>query len=538
MASEKPETPAPQVAQSTGELERLREQAMWESLSASEKVDPDFVEDSFDPSLMDATETKICPNCGSVNRARARVCVGCGANLQGVGKDDAQPEHELHVGLSRKKEDKGLDALIDKFKEFWAPVIAVLVIIITLCAGVSAIFLVRGVYKPNSGDEGTGETEQVYIPVQDGGVPGEGQAGQGVSDASFTNAGLHSNMSAIVNGGYVCYGDATHIYYSVPTNLSDWSTYQIVCADRVGNNIQDIYTGPHDTRTINHLCMLENYLVFSQVTTNGSSVMAVRVDGSEKIELDTCDTYTLCQVDNGWVYYLKNGSIWRCDIKGENKTELAYIGSANNWRVWGEKVYFYASDSAYLIYEADLDGDRQEVIYYPSDNHAIKNAYPVADRRLVVFETDWSGTDGNVVYVNLDAEEPADESYSEGEEDENASEEVVQEVPKRTLVSGLEIKRVCSDDEGIYYTVQGPGTTYRIGYVGFDGRAIGPEREIDNKGEVRYNCVLPEVNTLYYGVVTDTLECTFHGMDGIHGPVASIGEPFLVMLGRNLEGQA
>ena len=549
---DEPEIVVQEAVEEPSEEASAREKSMWEILSASEEVDPDFVEDSFDPSLLDATDTRTCPRCGSVNLSDARVCAGCGADLESADEeDDALQGYEFHIGLKRRKSKKGLDSLVDKFKEFWAPVIAVLVIFITLSAGVAAVFLVKGVYAPNSGDAKTTETEQVYVPVKEGETSGDVQADQGVGVASVEGGpsigvGFSSNLSSIVNGGYVCYGDANNIYYSLPTNASDWSTAEIVCADRAGNNIRDVYKGPGSTRTINHLSIVENYLVFSQVTISGSSVMAVRVDGSEVTELDTCDTYTLCQVDNGWVYYLKNGSLWRCDIKGDNKSELAYIGNANNWRVWGDKIYFYASDSAYLIYEADLYGDNQRVVYYPTDNHAIKNAYPVAEGRLVVFESDWSGSDGNVVYLNLNAEEPQDQSFEQTEDEgdgEGANvtqtgEEVVEEVPKRMLVTGLEVKRVCSDDAGIYYTVKGPDTTYRVGYVGYDGRAIGPEREIDDGGEVRYNCVLPEVNTLYYGVVTDTLICTFHGMDGIHGPVASIGEPFLVMAGRDLEGQA
>lgn len=316
------------------------------------------------------------------------------------------------------------------------------------------------------------------------------EVGTSVADPPAVYAGASSNIGTLVNGGHMGCDEEGHVYFAVPEDGTYWKTHSIVRTNADGGGEVEVYSAPATTEVLYHITAVENRVVFNQVIEGNSAVVSAQADGSSAQTLDSCDDWSLCQVDNGWVYYLRGGMLRRCDLDGNERGDLVPVDAETLWRIDGERMYTFPENGARSILLTNLDGSQKKEVFAASSGRIIRNAYPVSGAKLLVLEVDESG-EGDCQVFLVDVESGS----------------------ITTIASGSDILRMCSDDSGVYLTSQIGDGVYRIRSVGFDGRPLGLDKEVDDGGEVRYVNVMASLGRLYYGVIQSDLSCMIRGMD-------------------------
>jgi len=312
-------------------------------------------------------------------------------------------------------------------------------------------------------------------------------------------AGVSSNIGSLVNGGHMGCDEVGHLYFAVPEDGTYWKTRSIVRTDADGGGVVEVYSAPATTEVLYHITAVENRVVFNQVIEGNSTVVSAQADGGGVQTLDSCDDWSLCQVDNGWVYYLKGGQLCRCDLDGNERGILMSMTDGMLWRIDGGRVYTFPENGARSITLTDLGGFRGDDVFTASPGRIIRNAYPVSEAKLLVLEVDESGEGDCQVYL-VDV----------------ATNTIA------TIAYDIDILRICNDDNGVYLTSKIGDGVYRIRSVGFDGRPRGLDTEINDDSEVRYTNAMQGLDRLYYGVIHSDLSCMIQGLDVNTGETWSV----------------
>jgi hypothetical protein len=293
-----------------------------------------------------------------------------------------------------------------------------------------------------------------------------------------------SVMGNLINGGHMAMGEDGYVYYANPVDGTDWDTRSIVRALPDGSGKTTVYTGPSSTKNLYHISVIGDRVVFNQVIENNSTVVTVRTDGGDKIVLDSCDDWSLCQVDDGWVYYLKSGRICRCDLLGRTRSTMASVGSNTHWRVAGVRLFTFSKNGAREIYCSDLNSSNRTTVYTAANGYEIRNAFPIDSSSLLVWEAPSSGEGTRLTKVDAAGSNP-----------------------KAFWTSGETIERVCTYNQGVVITKVNSGA-YSVATIAFDTGEIGIDEVVSRGTQTRYTCFLKD--RIYYGNISDddALECS------------------------------
>lgn len=295
-----------------------------------------------------------------------------------------------------------------------------------------------------------------------------------VEDEPHSLDGVSYPVGNLINGGHMASDSSENVYYANPIDGTDWDTNSLVRCNSKGEDRTTIYTAPSSTKNLYHINAVGDRLVFNQVIENNSTVECIGSDGSGHKTLASCDDWSLCQVDDGWVYYLKSGKLNRCDVDGGQSKTLANVGSKRLWRVCGKCLFTFDEEGASAIYKSNLDGTDRTKAYTSKSGYSVKNVIPLSADSLCVWE---KGSSMRIVLVDLTSGN------------------------SKTLYSGNDIERFCTYDDGIIVTTK-EGDGYHIYFVGYDGG--DPVNYNPGKNQVRYTC---QVNQgICYGVSTDSMQ--------------------------------
>jgi hypothetical protein len=354
---------------------------------------------------------------------------------------------------------------------------------------IAAAVLVPRVIAGGAGGAGEGSAASAGAPAA-----GEGDAVSQGSKDDPAAAGANADKDAgkgfstagnLVNGGHMALGADGMLYVGSPVDGTDWDTRSIVRCKPDGTGSSVVYTAPASVKNVYHINVAGDLLVFNQVAEGASSVVAVGTDGRGSRTLDSCDDWSLCQVEGSWVYYLKSGSVCRCDVSGGSRATYANVGGSTYWRVSGEKLITFADKDATSVRISALDGSNAKDAYRAPGGFTIRNAFPLDSTSMVVWEQ--GSSESRVKLVGM----------ADGRE--------------RTLWTGADdVQRVSAYDGGVILTKRGASAVYTI-----EARsAAGGESvfsSVAHPGEqVRYTSYLD--GRVYFGLVSGDLQCSVHSM--------------------------
>ncbi|MDO4536605.1 MAG: DUF5050 domain-containing protein [Coriobacteriales bacterium] len=299
------------------------------------------------------------------------------------------------------------------------------------------------------------------------------------------------NVGNLVNGGHMGMDTDGHLYYAEPVDGTDWDTKSIARCESDGSNRSVIYRGAANSVNLYHINAAAGRLFFNEQTDSGSTVVSVKFDGGDVRTLDACDDWSLCQVDGGWVYYIKGGVLCRCDATGGKREELAQVGSEPSWRVAGNKLFTFVQDSGTDVYMSDISGASRKSVYAPSSGFTVRNSFPIGEDTLMVLEKD-SANNSHVVKVDLKTG-------------------VANSIHEET--GEWNVQRMCACDEGIVITSAGSGGAYSIDLIDAKGSTRTLFVSQNGEGEVRYTTALG--SKAYFGLVNGG-QCSLNAV-GVKG---------------------
>lgn len=418
-----------------------------------------------------------CTNCGAQNDEGQRFCTNCGHEL------DKEPE------ANQKGARKRTFLLGSAIALIVVAVAALLLIIVPVGLSRNTKGSDSGARTSAAlgggsfGDKSAGESsDAVASGVADA---ARGQASAGDLQAASDHAGRSSVVGNLINGGHVASGEDGMLYYASPVDGTDWDTRSIVRCSPDGTGKTTIYTAPNNVINVYHITVIQNNVVFSQVIENASTIMRVKTDGSGVTTLDSCDDWSLCEVYEGWVYYLKSGRIHRCDLDGGNRTALADMGNKINWRVWDDNMYSYAKDGAREVYVSSLDGSNRSALYSAPDGYEVRNMFPLDSNRLLVWLGRQSGGGTQLGIVDLGTKEC-----------------------HQFWTSSNDIERVCSYPDGAIVTQKEPTGTYTVSSIPYSTGSTDFKFTAASSGQARYTSYV--LGSACYGVVSDNGQCSVH----------------------------
>lgn len=464
-----------------------------------------------------------CMRCGSYNDEGVRFCTHCGSPIEeDAPSPKAIPTSESDYTVAMNRPDSGNQSSPAQYvpsydmrrknmagnageqqKSYG------LVIAIVLMASMAVALLVCliadpfGVIWRNEDAAGNGEIASGHVYVDDSPsssgddlTSSSGSASSGPSSSGTVSVSAGDDRSFqgksgvignLINGGHFASSDDGYLYYCAPVNGTDWDTRSIVRCNPDGSNKATVYSASESTKNLYHLNVVGDRLVFNQVIENSSAVISVHADGTGQTTLDSCDDWSLCQVDDGWVYYLKSGRICRCDVDGRYRSTLSSVGSNTYWRIAGDKLFTFSTKGAREIFSSELDGSKRGVAYSSPDGYEIKNSFPIDSDTLIVWETATSGKGTRVLRVGLSSS------------------------TKQTVWTSTEtIERVCAYDSGIIITRVDSGGSYRIMSVVYDSGKVGMEATVTSGDQARYTSYV--LNRVYYGVISSSNACSIRSL--------------------------
>lgn len=319
----------------------------------------------------------------------------------------------------------------------------------------------------------------------------------GESDASSSGA-TYPYVGNLVNGGHMAGGQSGDIFYADPEDGTDWDTKSIVWCAKNGSSKQILYEAPNTTINLYHLNPVDGYLVFNQIIDKQSTVVCVNTSTGKATTIDSCDDWSLCQVADGKVYYLKAGTIWEADLKGGNKHSITSVGDKTKWRIWNGALYTFDEKDASQIDVSSLNGSNRKTLYQETDGYTVTNAFPV---------TLPSGSDALVVLEGASGKDDFVQLVSDGK--------------VKTLTSSSDsIERACAYDEGVVLTTKASNGKYYLSALSFTGGSTRSRTEVPYKGEVRYTCYASGL--VVFGVV-DGKTCSVCTFDLKTGDFNTIG---------------
>lgn len=304
-----------------------------------------------------------------------------------------------------------------------------------------------------------------------------------------TNQEFNSNIGNLINGGHMAMSPSNMLYYANPTDGSEWDTKSLVFCSSDGSGKSTFYKGPNDTVNLYHINAVGNDVVFNQITSSGGSVIVASPLSSSSIQIDTCDSWSLCQVENNQIYYLKDGHVWRCNIDGSGKTSFARFGNDVLWRVWNDRIISFPEKGASAVYLSDLNGNNSKSVYSAKANRSIKNAFPVDSSRLLVWEKSASSEDERIVLVDT-AKSTETELWAD---------------------SGG-IQRLCASENEVILTSRITDESYRIFSIKFNGSRGDLDFTVPRRGQVRYTSYLN--GRIYFGLIDTSAgnQCSLHSV--------------------------
>ncbi|MBP3883723.1 MAG: zinc ribbon domain-containing protein [Olsenella sp.] len=449
--------------------------------------------------------TRYCTCCGALVEEGQKFCTSCGLTLeqgsesQGAGgaasAGGAVPLVDPRKGRSAGGADLEPAPVQGQAKK--VPVAAAVAAgVVVAAAIIGAVVFVPRVVGGNAGTAGESPAASANKPSSDKDVaqPGGKSGDNGAEGSAGANAGKDVDKSAakgfstagnLVNGGHMALGSDGTIYVGSPVDGTDWDTRSIVRCKPDGTGSSVVYKAPQSVKNVYHINVAGDLLVFNQVAEGNSSVMSVGTDGQGSRTLDKCDDWSLCQVEGSWVYYLKSGSVCRCDVTGGSRATYANVGSSTYWRVSGDKLITFADKGATSVRISALDGSNAKDAYRAPSGFSIRNAFPMDSTNMVVWEEGPSVSRVKLV------------GMADGKE--------------QTLWSGSDdIQRVSSYDGGIILTKRDASGTYGIeAYAVAGGDPVFSSVALSGD-QVRYTSYLD--GRVYYGLVSGDLQCSVHSM--------------------------
>lgn len=216
------------------------------------------------------------------------------------------------------------------------------------------------------------------------------------NDASREFEGVSSEIGNLVNGGQFAWHDK-YIYYVKPEDGKEWVTRSIVRTQADGKKKDEVYKASSDTKSIGNINALGKRLVFTEIGKDKTYVVSVDSEGGDKRTIDECDDGSLCQVDDGWVYYQRGGVVYRCDPYGQGVSKVIEAGK-NDWCVTESIVFTVEDDSTTLYMTFVKSGERMKV-YDASAGCYIASTCFKDPNTLPILEKSKTGKQCSVVMV-------------------------------------------------------------------------------------------------------------------------------------------
>lgn len=468
------------------------------SLLAAEPSQPDAVPQAQASSQTsdDMPQTQSLPQgytvmVDGVQGAANPYATAANTTAAAPGMNPAVPNHTAYDSAVVTRKSRALIAALAILS-----LVAVIALVLVLVDPLDVIWH-RGGSNNSGGTPSGGSTNGVVvvsgIPPKDNPTGSEGASGSvTVSDTTASDEGddrIQQGKSSIVgnlvNGGHMAVGEDGYVYYASPVDGTDWDTRSIVRCSPDGSGKTTVYAGPSSTRNLYHISVIGDRIVFNQVIEKGSTVVSVRTDGGDKITLDSCDDWSLCQVDDGWVYYLKSGRVCRCDLAGKVRETFASVGGNTLWRVAGKRLFTFTEKGAREVYVSDLNGSNRSVVFSSANGYEVKNAFPIDQDALLVWEAPSSGEGARLSRVD-----------------------VASSNTKAFWTSGNKIERVCAYASGAIITKANSGGAYSLATIPYDTGGIDIDVVVSQGTQTRYTCCLGD--RIYYGNVDESagLKCS------------------------------
>lgn len=447
-----------------------------------------------------------CMRCGTYNDEGSAFCTNCGCALS----DNARQTNsvgsivrERTVVLGGQEQSAGIDPIpaphpqgngVAARVRSKAPIVALALVGVSVAILVALIAIdPAGLLRPDNDaveSDSVSGSVSVGVGVGDGNIEASTTGSVSVDgEANAAYAGKSGSIGNLINGGYMGMDDNGFLYFARPVEGTEWDTRSIVRCSEDGSGKKTIYSAPSSAKNLYHLNIIENKVVFNQVIEGSSSVMCVDSDGTNRAMLDSCDDWSLCQVDDGWVYYLKSGCVCRCDVDGQSRRTMCDVGKSVVWRIAGNSLFTYAKEGAREVYASQLDGTKRTTAYESVAGYEICGSFPLNEDTLLVWEKRSSGAGTKISAVDLKSQSA-----------------------KEVWSSSSGIERFCSYPDGIIVTQKDSSGVYRIFTVELDSGLQGSSTEATSKGEARFTCFLG--GRVYFGALegSNKTSCSVRSM--------------------------
>lgn len=154
----------------------------------------------------------------------------------------------------------------------------------------------------------------------------------------------------------------------------DFKTADAEYAKNIGNTNGNMANGG---LVVEH----ENWIFYSN-KGDGGSLWRMNKDGTEKIKLMNGDIKSISVIGDGWVYYAKNGNLYKCRYDGQDETIITSIGSSSSSAVVADDEYIYYYYHGYYNSDKSLNRIRRNgkdykklVTNYTSNTPQLSNGW-------------------------------------------------------------------------------------------------------------------------------------------------------------------
>ncbi len=323
--------------------------------------------------------------------------------------------------------------------------------------------------------------------------------------ASREFEGVSSDIGNLANGGrFAWYGN--DIYYAKPEDGKEWVAKSIVRTQADGKKKDDVYKASSDTKSIGNINALGKRLVFTEAGKDKTYVVSVDSEGGDRLTIDECDEDSLCQVDDGWVYYQRDGVVYRCDPYGQGVSKVVDAGK-KDWCVTDSIIFTTEDDSTTLYMTFVKSGERIKA-YDASDGCRIALTCFRDPRTLPILEKSKTGKQCSVIMV-----------YPTG--------------APHTIWSGEgDIEAMCSTDDGVSLVRKNAAGDYSILAVRVPDKndpktqaeswrsELKHVGDVKGKGEVRYLSHFP--GNVTFASVNNNAKCGWNVVDLKGGEARSL----------------